>query len=74
MAVVDSLADLRSAYVGEARLIEARALLAGADTAGARAAIGRALPALRYGAGAEHPRGPGHLAQKLATLPLAPIR
>ena len=56
IAAVDSLADSRSAGVGEARLIEARAMLAGGDTAAARGALARALVALRFGAGAEHPR------------------
>jgi serine/threonine-protein kinase len=55
-AMVDSLAETRSAYVGEARVIEGRALLAKRDTSGARAALEKALPALRLGAGAEHPR------------------
>ena len=55
-AAVDSLADTRSAYVGEARLIEGRALLAQGDTAAARAALEKALPGLRTGAGEEHPR------------------
>ncbi len=56
VAAVDSLADARSAYVGEARLVEARALLALADSAGARETLARALVALRSGAGAGHPR------------------
>ncbi len=56
LATVDSLADVRSAFVGEARLLEARALLASNDTMAARASIDRALPALRAGAGAAHHR------------------
>lgn len=55
-AAVDSLATTRSAYVGEASLVEGRALLALGDRAGARAALGHAVVALRTGAGAEHPR------------------
>jgi len=54
-ATVDSLSERESAHVGEARLIEARALLAEGDSSGARATIGRALRALRVGAGPEHP-------------------
>jgi hypothetical protein len=56
IAALDSLADTRSAYVGEARLVEARVQLAKGDTAGARAALALALPGLRAGAGDEHPR------------------
>jgi len=52
----DSLAESRSAYVGEGRLVEGRALLAIGDTAAARAALVRARAALRSGAGATHPR------------------
>ena len=52
----DSLAETRSAYVGEARLMEGRALLAMGDTAGARASLARAVVALRTGAGAGYPR------------------
>jgi serine/threonine-protein kinase len=55
LASVDSIAVSRSAYVGEARLLEARALLAAGDSAGARAAIGPAAIALRAGAGPDHP-------------------
>jgi serine/threonine-protein kinase len=55
-ATLDSLSDSRSAYVGEARLIEGRALLLKHDTSGARAALERALSALRVGAGPQHPR------------------
>ncbi len=53
-ATVDSLADTRSAYVGEARLIEARALLAKGDTSAARATLEQSLLGLRAGAGPEH--------------------
>jgi eukaryotic-like serine/threonine-protein kinase len=56
IASSDALSETRSAYVGEARLIEGTALLAGGDTAAARAVITRAVGALRAGAGAEHPR------------------
>ena len=55
IAAVDSLADTRSAYVGQARLVEGRALLAERDTVRARTALEKALPALRSGAGEEHP-------------------
>ncbi|HEU4566380.1 MAG TPA: serine/threonine-protein kinase [Gemmatimonadaceae bacterium] len=55
-AAVDSLAETRSAGVGEARLLEARALLAAGDSAAARAAIARAVVALRAGAGPAHRR------------------
>jgi len=55
LAMLDSLAEARSAYVGEARLAEGRALLAGADTAGARSSLERGLIALRSGGGPEHP-------------------
>jgi hypothetical protein len=54
-ASVDSLAEFRSARVGEARLIEARALLASGDSAGGRASIERAVVALATGAGMKHP-------------------
>ena len=55
IAMIDSLANARSAYVGQARLAEARALLAGGDTIGARASLERGLLALRTGGGPEHP-------------------
>jgi eukaryotic-like serine/threonine-protein kinase len=55
IATLDSIADTRSAYVGEARLAEGRALLAQRDTIAARATLERALAALRAGAGAAHP-------------------
>jgi serine/threonine-protein kinase len=56
IATSDSLTEMRSAYVGEAGLVEGRALLASGDTIRARASLGRALVALRTGAGAEHAR------------------
>jgi tetratricopeptide (TPR) repeat protein len=56
IAALDSLTFSRSAAVGEARLIEAQALLAGGDSAAGRAAAAEALAALRFGAGPEHPR------------------
>jgi serine/threonine protein kinase len=55
IAMIDSLADGRSAYVGEARLAEARALLASGDTVSARASLERGLVALRRGGGPGHP-------------------
>jgi serine/threonine-protein kinase len=54
-AAVDLLAEARSGRVGEARLVEARALLALADTAAARTAADAAVTALAAGAGGEHP-------------------
>jgi tetratricopeptide (TPR) repeat protein len=56
IAAVDSLAHARSAAVGEARLLEARALLESGDSNGARAAAHRAWSALRVGAGPQHPQ------------------
>jgi hypothetical protein len=50
-ATRDSLTETRSARVGEARLIEARAELQKRDTAASRADLQRALVALRNGAG-----------------------
>jgi eukaryotic-like serine/threonine-protein kinase len=55
IAMLDLLAGTRSAFVGEAHLAEARALLASGDSASARAALERASVALRTGAGAGHP-------------------
>jgi serine/threonine-protein kinase len=55
-ATIDSLSTRRSALVGEARLLEGRAQLALGDTSAARASIELAAEALRYGAGADHPR------------------
>jgi tetratricopeptide (TPR) repeat protein len=51
LAMRDSLTATRSAFVGEARLVEARALLARGDTAAARGARDEARAALRVGAG-----------------------
>jgi hypothetical protein len=56
MATRDSLTETRSAYVGEARLMEARALLASGDTTTARQTLRRAVTALEVGAGSDHPR------------------
>jgi hypothetical protein len=55
IATVDSLAALRSAAVGEALLLEARALVALGDATGAGRAAGRARVALDVGAGTSHP-------------------
>jgi eukaryotic-like serine/threonine-protein kinase len=54
-AALDSLTETRSAYVGQTRLVEARAMLASGDTSGARAELARSVVELRDGAGAEHP-------------------
>ena len=56
LATLDSLSSTRSAFVGEARLFEARAQLASADTVGARATLAQAVTGLETGAGAGHPR------------------
>ncbi|HSR42708.1 MAG TPA: tetratricopeptide repeat protein, partial [Longimicrobiales bacterium] len=56
VATVDSIALRRSANVGEARLVVARALLATGDATGALSAALEARVALRAGAGAGHPR------------------
>jgi tetratricopeptide (TPR) repeat protein len=55
-ATLDSLTETRSAYVGGARLVEARALLAKGDSSDARASVARSVVELRNGAGADHPR------------------
>jgi eukaryotic-like serine/threonine-protein kinase len=55
IATSDSLSDTRSAYVGEAGLVESLALLSQGDSARARGAVARAVVALRSGAGAGHP-------------------
>ncbi len=55
VATRDSLTETRSAFVGEARLLEAQALLAGGDTASARATLVRAVAGLETGAGTDHP-------------------
>ncbi len=54
-AATDSLAEMESADVGAARLLEAKALLAEDDSIGARSALARAMVALRFGAGDAHP-------------------
>ena len=54
-ATVDSLTATQSAWVGHAQLLEARALLATGDTAGARHTVTAATRALTAGAGADHP-------------------
>jgi hypothetical protein len=56
IAALDSLTETRSARLGEARLVEAWGMLALGDTVGAREVVARALTALRFGAGADHPR------------------
>jgi serine/threonine-protein kinase len=56
IALSDSLSEQRSGYVGEARLLEGRALLASGDTASGRTMLDRAATALRAGVGADHPR------------------
>jgi eukaryotic-like serine/threonine-protein kinase len=68
LATVDSLAETRSALVGEARLAEGRALLAAGDTLAARASLTRALSALIAGAGPGHPRA-REVQTLLAALP-----
>jgi eukaryotic-like serine/threonine-protein kinase len=55
IATLDSITDMRSAQVGEARLAEGRALLAQGDTLSARTTLEQALRALRAGAGPAHP-------------------
>lgn len=71
LATRDSLTETRSAYVGEARLVEARALLAGGDTAAARTTLDQAVVGLRTGAGDGHPRT-REAAALLASLSRAP--
>jgi tetratricopeptide (TPR) repeat protein len=56
MATVDSLTETRSGYVGEARLLETRALLAQGDTTRARVTLWQALIALKNGYGEKHSR------------------
>ena len=55
IAAEDSLARSHSGFVGEARLLEARALLATGDSAEARNQIGPAIVALKNGLGPTHP-------------------
>jgi eukaryotic-like serine/threonine-protein kinase len=64
----DSLTDATNAFVGEARLVEARAMLAQGDTAGARTALSLSVRALRAGA------GPGHRRTREAEQLLAAVR
>jgi hypothetical protein len=52
---VDSLATARSAWIGEARLLEARALLATGDTTAARPVAAAAATALSVGGGPAEP-------------------
>jgi hypothetical protein len=54
IAKVDALAETHSAHVGEALLLEGRALLARGDTRGAGSSLGQAALALRNGAGPQH--------------------
>jgi tetratricopeptide (TPR) repeat protein len=56
LAAVDSLARSESAFVGEARLREAKALAALGRAAEARTRLADAVAALVAGAGEEHPR------------------
>ncbi len=56
MATLDSLANTRSAWIGEARLVEARALVASGDTVGALEQLKSATVALQSGAGPSHPK------------------
>ncbi|MEO7103214.1 MAG: tetratricopeptide repeat protein, partial [Gemmatimonadaceae bacterium] len=55
-ATLDSLTETRSAYVGEARLVGARAQLAMSDSSAARASMAKSVIELRNGAGVSHPR------------------
>jgi eukaryotic-like serine/threonine-protein kinase len=52
----DSLTEVRSGLVGEARLLEGQGLLASGDTAAAIPVLQRSLVALRFGVGPDHPR------------------
>jgi serine/threonine-protein kinase len=54
-ATLDSLTGQRSGWVGQAKLLEARAQLAAGDTAAARTAATAAARALKVGLGSEHP-------------------
>jgi tetratricopeptide (TPR) repeat protein len=56
VAAVDSLARSQSAFVGEARLRQAKALAALGRRTDARGRAAEAVAALRAGAGEEHPR------------------
>jgi hypothetical protein len=53
---VDSLSSKRSAYLGEAGLLRARAYLARGDSAAARTTLDKAQVALRVGLGEKHSR------------------
>jgi serine/threonine-protein kinase len=55
VALVDPLAESRSAFVGEARATLGRILLAQGDRAGAAVLLQKSQTALQNGAGAEHP-------------------
>jgi eukaryotic-like serine/threonine-protein kinase len=55
MTAFDTLAEARSAYLGEVRLMRARALLASGDTAAAGPLLEKARVALRTGAGETNP-------------------
>ncbi len=56
VSALDSATVPRDAFVGEAQLVEARALLATGDTASARQALDSAVAELRAGAGDAQPR------------------
>ncbi|HEX6807602.1 MAG TPA: serine/threonine-protein kinase [Gemmatimonadaceae bacterium] len=56
VSALDSATVLLDAFVGEAQLVEARALLATGDTASARQALDSAVAELRAGAGDAQPR------------------
>jgi serine/threonine-protein kinase len=56
LASQDSVSVLQSAWVGEARLVEGRLLLAAGDTTAARTSLTAAVQALTAGAGAERRR------------------
>ena len=55
-AMFDSIAPLQSAFVGDALMADAHASMSLGDSAAVMSAATRALPALRYGYGALHPR------------------
>jgi len=56
VSALDSATASRSAFVGEAQLVEARALLETGDTTAARGVLDSAVAALRAAAGDSHPR------------------
>ncbi|HEX5179530.1 MAG TPA: serine/threonine-protein kinase [Gemmatimonadaceae bacterium] len=56
VSALDSATVSRSAFVGEAQLVEARALLETGDTTAARGVLDSAVAALRAAAGDSHPR------------------